>query len=89
MPRKVAKGTKTTSEYLIWDPECQEGGTLLAYCSGCQNSGSLFTTALLDGITRVPPAERFTVGRLLRDSVECPMPGPSHRKVIIEWRTAS
>ena len=47
---------------------------------------TVVSTALLDGITRVPPAERFTVGRLLRDSVECPMPGPSHRKVTIEWR---
>ena len=86
---KVAKGTKHTSEYLIWDPTSKDGGTLLAYCKGCRGSGVLFPHALLDGITRVPPGERVTVARLLRDSVECPMPGPSHSRVEIEWRSES
>jgi hypothetical protein len=46
----------------------------------------LSNVALLDGITRVPTTERYVVARLLRDSVGCPMPGPSHRKVVIQWR---
>ena len=85
MPRK---GRRFTSDYLIWDTDAPAGsGTLLAYCAGCRDSGSLHTMALLDGIERVPPADRRKVTRQLRDSVECPMPGKSHRKVQIEWRT--
>lgn len=83
MPKR---GRKFTSEFLIWDPKAKPSGTLLAYCKGCRESGSLHTSALLDGISRVPVADRFTVSRDLRDSVECPMPGKSHRKVEIEWR---
>jgi len=80
MPRK---GQRFTSDYLIWDPATEGGYTLLAYCKGCRDTGALHTMALLDGIERVPPADRKLATRQLRDSVECPMPGKSHRTVQI------
>lgn len=79
------KDKRDTSRFEAWSSKVG-GDTLLAYCAGCLTSGALHSSALLDGICRVPEKERFKVGRLLRDSVGCPMPGKSHRKVVIKRR---
>lgn len=45
--------------------------------------------ALLDHVVNVPADQRMEVGVLLRDSVGCPMPGPSHDKVVLKWSRQS
>ena len=86
MPKR---GQRFTSDFIIWDPKATVSETLLAYCKGCYDAGSLHTMALLDGITRVPRVDINRAIRQLRDSVECPMPGKSHRVVQIERRQDS
>lgn len=78
------EGHRSKSPFLVWKAVVHEPWEIRVYCGGCLSNGNTITMSLLDAITNVPTKERFQVARLLRDSVGCPMPGPSHRKVVVK-----
>lgn len=73
-------------EPLFWvDQELAEPWEVYAYCAGCQDHGATVALSRLDHVVNVPPEARMEVGRMLVGSVGCPMPGPSHAKVVLRW----
>lgn len=79
----AVEGTRSKSDYLIWKQVVVDPWEIRVYCKGCLSNGATYTLALLDVITNVPPKSRFEVARWLRDSVGCPMSGPSHMETVI------
>lgn len=72
---------------LFWeDGEVTDPWEATAYCSGCRDYGPTVPLAKLDHIVNIPAEARMEVGTLLRNSVGCPMSGPSHSKVEVEWK---
>jgi hypothetical protein len=81
------RGTAEGPEY-IWseDIEPVDPWEVGAFCAGCLRHVGTFTLAKLDSMTRVPAQDRLLAGHWLTQSVGCPMPGPSHEKVVLHWR---
>lgn len=73
-------------DVLVWEEgRVKDPWDLRAYCKGCLDYGPTVPLAKLDHVVNIPGADRFEVARIIRDSVGCPMSGPSHAKVIIRW----
>lgn len=71
---------------LFWDDHVVgDAWEVKVYCAGCRGYGPTVPMAKLDHVVNIPSRSRMEVGTLLRDSVGCPMPGPSHSRVEIEW----
>lgn len=81
-------GEKTSYEEMtMWDEgEVVDPWELTALCEGCASYGPTLPLAVLDRVINIPAHGRMEVGRLIRDSVGCPMSGPSHSKVRLEWK---